>query len=92
MAELETANGNVNEAAQYLLGEQSEQIFSTDPLEFSPFSTADSAFFETGQEVNIQKVLKNHAEKVIDTCNFLLAIQSLQSFELVYHCRKFDGK
>ena len=69
MAALETANGNINEAAQYLLGEQPEQIFSTDHMEFSPFSTADSAFFETGQEVSIQKVLKNHAEKVIDTCN-----------------------
>ncbi|XP_065067608.1 G2/M phase-specific E3 ubiquitin-protein ligase-like [Rhopilema esculentum] len=50
MAALETANGNINEAAQYLLGEQPEQIFSTDHMEFSPFSTADSAFFETGQE------------------------------------------
>ena len=92
MAELETANGNVNEAAQYLLGEQSEQIFISDSLEFSPFSTADRAFFETGQEVNIQKVLKNHAERVIDKCNFLLAIQGLQSFELVYYCRQFDDK
>ena len=70
MAALETANGDINEAAQYLLGEQTEPISSTDQTQFPSLSIAENNIFESGQtedEVTIQQILKNHAEKIIDS-------------------------
>ena len=67
MAALETANGDVNEAAQYLLGEQTEQISGTDHDEFPSLSIADIESGQNKDELTIQQVLKNHADRIIDS-------------------------